>query len=296
MISSPRGTVTSLDSFVVGTLTQISEVYPASGPVGATVTLRGSGLATASAVRFSGAAATFQVISDSQVVATVPPGATTGPIEVVTPAGSVFSSSSFTVLPAAPTLVSFLPTSGSPGAWITLTGTGLAGTSSVSFNGMAAEFNGVTETQVLAKVPSGATTGLIRLTTPGGVAVSPVDFIVLSSGPVLAAFTPASGDPGTVVTLLGRGFATARAIRFNGVLATFTVLADHEATTNVPEGATTGPITVETPQGIAQSGTAFVVPPRVMLTGTFTGCVVGFQKTFAATVVGSADTSVAWSS
>src|SRR4051794_12541729 len=63
-------------------------VAPARGPVGATVVITGSGLATATDVLFGSTAATFTVDSDDQITATVPNGATAGPIEVDTGGGS----------------------------------------------------------------------------------------------------------------------------------------------------------------------------------------------------------------
>jgi C1A family cysteine protease len=76
----------------------VTSFTPASGPVGTSVTVTGSGFTGATAVSFNGiAAATFSVASDTQITATVPAGATTGPIAVTTPGGSASSAASFTV-------------------------------------------------------------------------------------------------------------------------------------------------------------------------------------------------------
>jgi hypothetical protein len=72
---------------------------PDRGPVGARVTLLGTHFAGATSVFFDGVSAAFTVISDVTIEATVPAGATTGPITVVTPAGSVTSVQAFLVLP-----------------------------------------------------------------------------------------------------------------------------------------------------------------------------------------------------
>jgi len=75
----------------------VSSFTPASGSSGTSVTVTGSGFTGATAVKFNGMSATFTVTSDTQITATVPSGATTGPIAVTTPAGTGTSTASFTV-------------------------------------------------------------------------------------------------------------------------------------------------------------------------------------------------------
>jgi hypothetical protein len=76
----------------------ISGFSPTSGPVGSSVSITGTNLATASAVTFtSNLSASFVVNSDTQVTATVPSGAETGPISVTTGGGTATSADSFTV-------------------------------------------------------------------------------------------------------------------------------------------------------------------------------------------------------
>jgi hypothetical protein len=78
----------------------ITGFSPPSGPVGTTVTITGSGFTGANDVQFNGTSVgtgNFAVNSDTQITATVPAGATTGPISVITPGGTATSSDSFTV-------------------------------------------------------------------------------------------------------------------------------------------------------------------------------------------------------
>jgi hypothetical protein len=73
---------------------------PSSGPKGSVVTITGSAFTGATKVSFGGKAAqTFTVDSSTQIHATVPPKAVSGPIEVTTPAGKGASAGSFTVTP-----------------------------------------------------------------------------------------------------------------------------------------------------------------------------------------------------
>ena len=64
---------------------------PTHGPVGATVTINGTGLAQTTAVSFAGTDAAFTIEDDEHVSATVPPGAETGPVQVDTTDGSATS-------------------------------------------------------------------------------------------------------------------------------------------------------------------------------------------------------------
>lgn len=69
------------------------------GRVGAAVALLGTNLAGATAVRFNGTAATIGNVTSTRIETTVPVGATSGRITVTTPAATLTSNGSFTVLP-----------------------------------------------------------------------------------------------------------------------------------------------------------------------------------------------------
>jgi len=77
----------------------ISGFNPTSGAVGSTVSIYGSNFTGATEVDFNGTAASFTVVSDTLITATVPTAATTGAISIQTGSGIAISSSSFTVTP-----------------------------------------------------------------------------------------------------------------------------------------------------------------------------------------------------
>jgi hypothetical protein len=139
-------------------------------------------------VTFNGASASFSVSSATAIQATVPTGATTGPLRVTTPGGTAPSATSFTVIPA-PTITSVTPTSGPVGASVTIGGTNLIGATAVTFNGVSASFSVSSATAIRATVPTGATTGPLRVTTPGGAATS-ATFTIQVATPT---FSPAGG-------------------------------------------------------------------------------------------------------
>ncbi|MGA2191730.1 MAG: choice-of-anchor tandem repeat GloVer-containing protein [Steroidobacteraceae bacterium] len=75
------------------------ETQTTSGKVGAAVNILGSDLTGATKVAFNGTAATFTVISASEIATTVPAGATTGFVEVTTPSGKLKSNTKYRVKP-----------------------------------------------------------------------------------------------------------------------------------------------------------------------------------------------------
>jgi hypothetical protein len=67
---------------------------------------------------------------------------------------------------------------------VTITGTGFTGATAVSFNNVAAtSFTVNSATQITATVPTGATTGKIRVTVGGGTVASTADFVVSTVHP-----------------------------------------------------------------------------------------------------------------
>jgi uncharacterized repeat protein (TIGR03803 family) len=72
--------------------------------------------------------------------------------------------------------VKTVPTSGEVEAIAYILGTNLTGTTNVTFNGTAAAFIVVSSSEIEAKIPSGATTGFVTVTTPSGTLTSNKQF------------------------------------------------------------------------------------------------------------------------
>jgi len=75
------------------------ETKPAAGKVGALVTIMGNDLNGVTSVRFNGTPAAFNVFPNSEITTTVPPGATTGFVTVVTTSRTLTSNRKFRVRP-----------------------------------------------------------------------------------------------------------------------------------------------------------------------------------------------------
>jgi len=248
----------------------VSSFSPASAAVGAMVTINGSNFTPGSAVKFNGiASASVNKVSSSVLQATVPAGATSGKIVVITTGGSATSGSDFTITSTpqtgVPTIASFAPQSGSVGSVVTVTGTNLTGTTQVKFNGVAStSLINITATSLQASVPTNASSGKITVYTPAGNVTSSTSFSVTAAppqpAPTIASFAPASAAAGVAITVTGTNLTNASSVRFNGLAAaTITNVTATSLQATVPLNAVSGRISVTTPGGTATSGADFTV-------------------------------------
>ena len=79
-------------------LSPLVKTVPLAAAVGARVIILGNGLTGSTSVRFNGVSAAFTVNSDTYITATVPRGATTGTVQVITPTQTLNSNPVFQVL------------------------------------------------------------------------------------------------------------------------------------------------------------------------------------------------------
>jgi uncharacterized repeat protein (TIGR03803 family) len=146
------------------------------------------------------------------------------------------------------------------GAHVGMFGQGFSRASVVKFGGVASTSVTLSGTTYLtAKVPSGAHTGTVTVTTGSTTLTSPQTFKVK---PKITSFSPLSGPVGTLVTINGTGLIQSTTVKFGAVKATtFTVVSDSEVTADVPSGLSKGAVTISivTPGGTANSPTKFTV-------------------------------------
>jgi hypothetical protein len=190
----------------------VTQISPTSGTIagGTQVTITGTGLDGATGVRFGATAATIVSNTATQIVATSP-ARPAGTVDVtVTTAGgtsAAVAADQYTYFnPAAvPTVTQVSPTSGPAGGGtrVTITGTGLAGATSVKFGTTAATIVSNNATRVVAKSPVHvAGTVHVTVTTPGGtsntVAADQFTYIGSTATNVAASANPISvGQPVT---------------------------------------------------------------------------------------------------
>jgi hypothetical protein len=221
--------------------TTITGFAPTSGAPGSVVSVSGSGLSGVTSTRLGSAAATFRVLSDAELEITVPPGASTGRIELNAAGRVVLSVTDFTVL-AIPVVSSVTPTTVVPPARITLNGTALDNVREVRLNSMTLAIGTRTSTSLEVDVPLGAASGTLQVVDTSGIA-RPVAQSIIVSGPLaIASFSPTSIVTGQLLTINGANLDRAQSIVFaNGVTAT---IAGRTGTTRltslVPDGAASG--------------------------------------------------------
>ena len=171
-VTTTNGSFTTSSNFFLPPT--INSFNPLFGNVGTLVTIQGANFTNATAVTFSGITAGFTVVNNTQLTATVPAGATTGAISVTAPGGSVTTVPNF-YLP--PVISGLNPANGFPLTQITISGTNFLQATAVKFNEVSASYSISNNNQIVATVPSSATTGAISVTAPGGTGTSAV-FVV----------------------------------------------------------------------------------------------------------------------
>ncbi len=248
----------------------IYSIEPASGAPGTTVTLVGAGFETqqgASSVTVGGAAASPVSWNDNRITFAVPALATTGPVVVVVN-GTPSAGAAFAVT-GPPAITSLTPTAGVPGSLVTIAGTSLSTTGTVSFAGTTASVKSWTATSVVAAVPQSAASGSVVVDI-FGVRSNGLPFTV-SPAPAIAAVTPSSGNAGQLVIVSGSAFGATEGtstVTVNGLLASVTSWSDRSVSVVLPRDVSSGPVVVRV-GGRPSNGVAFSVPTGV-LAGTVT--------------------------
>ncbi len=233
----------------------VSRVSPGEGAAGTTVTITGKNLSSTRSVTFNGSSASFTVKSAGEVIATVPAGAGSGPLNVTTAGGGLSKEPNFIVLPA---IASVSPTSATAGTTVTITGTGFTGASAVLLDGVKVpSFSVVEAGKVTFVLPASAKSGRVKVRTPSGSATSAATLTVL---PSVSGLSATSGKAGAWVTIDGSGLGSATGVSFGGVSAKFSVLSVTQVQARVPAGAG-GEVLVTTPLGAVTSPARFTLLP-----------------------------------
>ncbi|MFD2718147.1 T9SS type A sorting domain-containing protein [Hymenobacter monticola] len=184
----------------------------------------------------------------------------------------------FTAVPGPPTVTGFSPTIGPVGTLVTIRGVGFIaqGQNAVYFNGTLAQLQYTpSNNELTVRVPAGATTGPITVTTTGGTATSSTPFVVppvffedFETG-TKTSYVPASVLLFTMGWTLGEALigTTAGVDKFNGLKsARLRGGGFVEMDVDKPNGA--GVVTVSAASYATESGASFI--PEISTDGGVT--------------------------
>jgi hypothetical protein len=248
----------------------ISSISPNSGPTvgGTTVIITDTGFTGATAVNFGSTAASFAIVSDTQIAATSPAGTGTVNVTVTNANGTsaISTADQFTFVAAgAPTVTGVNPRTGFPagGTSVTITGSGFTGATSVQFAANpASSFTVVSDSQITATSPAGTGTVDVTVTNATGTsATSATDEFsyALPGAPTISSISPNFGltGGGTTVIITGTGFTDATSVRFGATsVPAFAVNSSTKITATSPAGTGTVHVTVTTAGGTSTPASA----------------------------------------
>lgn len=117
----------------------------------------------------------------------------------------------------------------------------------------------------------------------------------LSSGSLgILSFSPQTGTVGDPVTFQGVGLDTISTVAFNGTPAQIVSSSPNSLTTAVPNGATTGLITLSGVRGSVSTSSNFTVVARVDVTPSLAQILPNRAVQFSANVLGTPNQNVTW--
>ena len=273
-------------TFTPGATPNVTSLSPYTGGVGTAVTIYGTDFGASqgtSSVTFNGfSAASITSWSNTQIVAVVPTAIPEGPGPVVVTVNSLPSNATVLFTAIDPVITSLAPPAAPPNGIVVISGTGF-GTyqGTLEFNGFVAHVMLWSDTSITANVPLTATTGPVTVTVNGFTSAG-VNFTVIE--PVsISGISPTSGLVGSTVTISGAGFGATQSdsvVAFDTVPVTPTSWSDTAIVVTVPQGAATGPVSVEV-AGAIVTGPTFQVMMSLTLTDSF-----GNQTTYLSQMIG----------
>ncbi|MDP7013729.1 MAG: IPT/TIG domain-containing protein [Verrucomicrobiota bacterium] len=237
---------------IIGAGPYLTGFEPGSGVAGTMVKLHGRNLDRATAVEFGGVkAAAFNAPAPTQLSVTVPPDARSGAVKLLSALGDFTSAENF-YLP--PRLAKPEQLAAKPGDVVEFGGRNFLGLESLQIGGQAVAFEVVSNDKLKFTVADDLLGGGIELAAPGGRWISTNSFAVL---PRIDSFEPVIGPAQTMVTVRGAGFHEILFLKFGTGVAEFERKSTGELLARVPSNASTGPVSIITPDGEVASDAVF---------------------------------------
>ncbi|MFG2526508.1 IPT/TIG domain-containing protein [Streptomyces sp. NPDC048516] len=186
------------------------------------MTFTGTGLADATVVHFGNKSAAITANTPTSVSVVAPSGAGVVDATVSTPGGTSNPEPFYYVPP--PVIVAVVPSSGpvAGGGTVTVTGRGLATTTSVAFGATEVTPTVVSDSELTVVSPAHATGSVSLVVTALGGTATASDTFDFVDAPTATGFSPLTGLPagGTLVGITGTLLLTTTGVTFGGVPAT----------------------------------------------------------------------------
>lgn len=259
-VTNTGGTASAPATFTASSTTTskptISMTASVVKEVGSEISLSGTNLASATGITIGSVNAPFRIVTATTIVVTVPAGVVSGSKISATNLGGITTTSKYVYQAA---VVATTTAAAKVGQTVTITGANLKATS-VVFGGNKSSKPVINDGETLTVVvPTGALTGLIKITTGAGVVYSK-SFTVTPPTPTVTSFTPTTGKKGvTVVTVRGTNL-TGATVTIGSTPVTVSAGASSTSLKFViPAGATSGKISVTTGGGSATSSSTLTI-------------------------------------
>lgn len=185
------------------------------------------------------------------------------------------------------TITAISPDNGPLGTEVEISGTNFGDDQAdhvVAFNGTTATIVSLNDSRITVTVPEEATTGKVTLSLAGETIEGPV-FTVTEPETGISSLNPASGAEGMTIKINGNGFGDEiddHVVSFNGTEAEITSVSNAMITVVVPEGVTTGPVT------LTMGGETFDGPEFTVLEGDEIALNEGFSMDAGIATLGQA--------
>lgn len=276
LVRTAGGEARSAGDLTVGARLSVREMVPAAIAPGGHVLLRGAGFSPTPAldrVTLGGRPVRVLRATPTELELEIPVDATTGTIAVEVPNAGRYEMAQRLFVGPAPVVRVMEPTSGAPGARVTLRGAHFGSEASrvtVAFGAANATVVSAAPTAVVVTVPEGAASGRVSVTAGGvGPVLSPTEFRVMAPVTV-ARVDPRAGDIGERVTLTGTGFSTVlteNTVQLGSLAARVLSATPTELAVEVPAGARSGQWSVAVAgSGSARTREPFMVTLRPRIT------------------------------
>jgi hypothetical protein len=257
------------------TIPELKSFSPLEGRFGTKVTLHGKNFASTTKhniVRFNGMLTPVIQANTESITVEVPVGATTGKISIQTPDGLKQSTTDFIIFQL-PVITDFSPKEikATEKTILTITGKHFSTDptkDTVTIDGLVVKILSATDTKLIVEIPEQARSGKLWLAALGGSTYSSQELIVWHS-PLISIISTDTAKVGSILKITGENFASSserNIVKFGENLGLIKGASPLELQVQIPVGAQTSYVRIETPGGMALSKHLLVIIPQPLIT------------------------------